>query len=118
MCASACQSPLYCKLYVGRVNVDAGGTEIKINSSTWHHTYREMDMMNPSSETRFNILDLGIIHTEQIEMSETVQIIAMNDNDIQTCENYIPGKYLAVISGWGAEQDAGFIGEPKVSEPS
>lgn len=119
VCASACQHPPYCKLYVGRANVDTGGVEVKISSTTWHHSYLEMDLIDqskrndPDLSLSHRFTDLGIIHTERIPLSDTVQIIELAKFE-DLCNKTIG--YFVGLYGWGSEKFANFVDEPKACE--
>lgn len=107
VCASACQHLPNCKLYVGRVNTSAGGTEITMESTVWHPSYVQMDMVNHDNTYLF--VDLGIIHTENIPLSDTVKIIK-----IAPIKDVLEGRETLLIAGWGAEPDPDFKIEPRV----
>ncbi|XP_031617028.1 uncharacterized protein LOC116336936 [Contarinia nasturtii] len=105
LCASACQYPPHCKLYVGRVNVDDGGVEIQIESTVWHESYVEMDAIKTFTHT---ILDLGIIHTKGIPFSDNVTDIEMSNTPVGPVNNFV-----GYIFGWGADTDKAFKEVPK-----
>lgn len=110
VCASACQYPPNCKVYVGRIHVNSGGREVTIKGTVWHKSYYEMETMKniSSVEDIFDIIDIGIIHTEKISMSETVGTVPMNRRGVT-------GKLTMVMAGWGAETDLNFRIQPRVN---
>lgn len=112
VCASSCQYTPNCRLYVGRYMIRTGGTQIKINDTVWHPTYIEMDTIRGGYDPTFleSIIDLGIIHTEKISLSETIKIIQMSNRTVKDSEE-------AMIAGWGLETDPSLFkgDDPKVS---
>lgn len=111
VCASACQHPPNCRIYAGRVNIDAGGIELEINKTKWHENYNEMFLIRGeayiSNQTN-PFVDFGIIHTKKIPLSDTIKIISLADRD------HVAGEYV-IIAGWGGEYNEAFNDEPKVS---
>lgn len=112
VCASSCQYPPNCRLYVGRYMINAGGIQIKNKNTVWHSTYVEMNTVKSGYDAASleSIIDLGIIHTEKMPLSQTIQIIKLATRDVVQDET-------AVIAGWGRETNpALFNGDnPKVS---
>ncbi|XP_031637895.1 uncharacterized protein LOC116350281 [Contarinia nasturtii] len=108
LCASACQYPPHCKVYVGRVNVDVGGVEIQIESTVWHESYVQMDAIKTFKHT---ILDLGIIHTKSIPLSDKVTVIEMSKVPVK--QRTMQNQYQGFIAGWGADIDKAFKEVPK-----
>lgn len=106
VCSSACRLPSNCKVYVGRVNVNSGGTQVKIINTVWHESYVEMNMIQPLASV-ISVLDIGIIHTDKIPLSRTVEIVELPKRNFS--------QSLLIFSGWGAERADDFEGsEPRV----
>lgn len=94
VCATVCNVPSECKVFVGRVNIRSGGKELTIKGSVWHNSYIEMRMIRPRQDELINIHDIGIIHVEPIQLSESVQIISLPK---QTLNGETPVR----LAGWG-----------------
>lgn len=113
ICASACQYPPNCKLYVGRVHVNLGGKEMTIKGTVWHGSCYEMEMLKEITlDEMFRRYDIGIIHTEMIPTSTTVRTIVP-----ELCESYEDGIDV-FFAGWGADSNAAFEIQSKVNKIS
>ncbi|XP_031629985.1 serine protease ami-like [Contarinia nasturtii] len=97
-CASECNVTTNCKVFVGKVKIDDDdddGQEIQIRDTVWHESYIALYMNRiGTNESRGQIIDLGMIHTEMIIMSETVQSINLPIQDLKDGRDVI-------IAGWG-----------------
>lgn len=110
LCASSCQHPPNCRIYAGRVNIDAGGIELEIVKTKWHKNFNEMHMVQGETylEAKENpVVDFGIIHTKKIPFSDAINVIALADRDGINNET-------VKIAGWGGENNEAFKDEPKV----
>lgn len=99
VCASLCHFTPNCKVFVGRAKINSGGIEVIVKSTVWHKSYYEMEKIKYiNRKSLLDLHDIGIIHTEKILTSTTVQIIEVWDRPFESL----------VIAGWGADTDAGF----------
>lgn len=98
VCASICNITNYCQVFVGRIELDDGGHEVKINKTVWHQSYVSYYMSRWPQYGINRVIDIGMLHTEKIIMSQTVQALTLSDHEI-TADSSVE------VAGWGSNTD-------------